>query len=124
MPGRMTQFDDQRVVSKALQDRGEIRDGFGGAVEGKRELQKDGAEFFCVSQDIKARADSAFVFSTGGGIVREPLPELGGEQERRVGRDAVDPGRGVVGAERLVERSIDFDGVEESGEVLGFVKAF
>ena len=55
--------------------------------------------------------------------MREPLPELGGEEERRVGRDAVDPGRGVVGPEGLVERSIDFDGVKESGEVGGLVKA-
>ena len=54
----------------------------------------------------------------------EALPEFGGEEERGVCGDAFDPGSGVVRMDWLVERSIDFDGVEKLCEEGGFVKRF
>ncbi len=53
----------------------------------------------------------------------ESLPEFGGEKEARIYEDTIDPLRGVVGAQGLVERRVDFDGIEEFGEVGGFVEA-
>jgi len=52
----------------------------------------------------------------------EALPEFGGEEERGIRRYAFDPGGGVIWADRLIEGSIDFDGVEKLGEESGFVK--
>jgi len=123
LPGRVAQFDNQRVIGEAHKRGGQVRDRFARAMERKRELQKDGAEFLRITKDIKAGADSAFVLGRGGEIMGEPLPELGGKQKCRVGRDAIHPGCGVVGAKWLVKRSVNFDGVEESSEVCGLVKA-
>ena len=52
----------------------------------------------------------------------EALPEFGGEEERRVSGDPLDPTGGVVWADWLIERSIDFDGVKKLSEKCGFVK--
>src|SRR5712691_10768280 len=54
----------------------------------------------------------------------EFLPELGGEDEARVGGDAFEPLFRMVGLERLIEGRVDLDGVEELREISGFVKAF
>ena len=56
--------------------------------------------------------------------MREPLPEFGGKDEARVGRDAVDPLGGVVGPNGIVERGVDLNSVEEFGQISCFVKAF
>jgi len=54
--------------------------------------------------------------------VGEALPEFGGEEERRICSYALDPRGGVFRADGLVERSVDFDGVEKLGEEACFVK--
>src|SRR5260370_9172107 len=54
----------------------------------------------------------------------EFLRERGGGEEGGVGGHWVEPLLGVVGLERLIERRVDFDGVEELREISGFVKAF
>ena len=46
------------------------------------------------------------------------------EDKGRIGDDAIEPECGVIGAQRLVEGGIDFDGIEEFGEVGCFVKLF
>src|SRR6266852_246419 len=56
--------------------------------------------------------------------MREFLPELGGEDEARVGGNSFEPLLGVVGLGRLIEGRVDLDGVEELREISGFVKAF
>src|SRR5262249_39416932 len=52
------------------------------------------------------------------------LPELRGEHEARVSADQLDPVLGKVGFQRLVERSINLDGVEKLREISSFMKSF
>ena len=54
----------------------------------------------------------------------EALPELGGEEERGICGHTIDPGGGVVRTNGLIERCVDFDGVEKLGEECGLVKVF
>ena len=124
LPGGVAKFDDERIVGKALKQGGKMRGGFGGLVKGKRELQEDGAEFFCVAEDVEAGADGALVFGAGRGFMGEALPEFCGEEEGGIGGYAIDPGGGVFWADWLVEGSVDFDGVEKLGEESCFVEAF
>ena len=124
VPGTVADFDDQGIVGEALQDGFEVCLGFRFAVEGKRELEEDGAEFAGLAESVETGADSFFVFERGGRIVREFPPQFGGEDEIGICGNALDPASGVVGAERLVKRSVDFDGVEELREISGFVEAF
>ena len=92
-------------------------------MKGERELEEHGAELACFSENIKTRACGAFVFGGGGRFVGEALPEFGGEAERGICCDTLDPGGGVVGSDWLIERGVDFDGVEELSEECRFVKA-
>ena len=95
---------------------------FGRLVKGKRELEEHGAEFACVAENVEAGADVAFVFGGGQGFVREALPEFCGEEKREVCGYALDPACGVVRADRLIKRSVDFDGIEKLGEERSLVK--
>ena len=122
LPGSVAQFHDQRVVGEALHNGQEVRGSFARAMEGKRELREDRAKLFGVAQHVKTLADRAFVFGSSRRIMREFLPELRSENERGIGGDSFEPGSRVVGAERLIKGSIDFDSVEEFGEVRGFVE--
>src|SRR5262249_27388911 len=127
VPGVVAHFDDEWVIAKAQKHRGKIRHGFLGAMKGKRELQQHRAEFSGGAQDIKAGADGALVLGRGSGnsgsnIVRETLPKFCSEKETRVAGDKINPLLGIFRFQRLVKRSIDFDGVEEVGEVRSFVK--
>ena len=97
--------------------------GFWRFVKGERELEENGAELACFSENIEARACGAFVFGRGGRFVGEALPEFGGEVERAICCDTLDPGGGVVGSDWLVEGGVDFDGVEELSEECRFVEA-
>ena len=99
-------------------------DGFRRFVNGKRELQEHRAKLACFAENVEASANVTLVFSGSRGFVGEALPEFGGEEERGVCGDALDPGSGVVRMDWLVERSIDFDGVEKLGEKCGFVECF
>lgn len=108
IPSGMTKFDDERIITKTEKDRGEKSYGLLCAVEGERELEEDGAEFVGVAKDVEAGTDGALV---GGGdarrggdsVVRESLPEFGGEDKTGIGGDEVEPVSSVNGAERLVE---------------------
>ena len=99
-------------------------DGFCRFVKRKRKLEEHRAKLACLTENIETCARGAFVFNGGGRLVGEALPEFGGEEERRVCGDLLDPTEGVVRADWLIERSIDFDGVEKLGEKCGFVKSF
>ena len=61
-------------------------------------------------------------WNAGIDVVSESLPEFCGKNEAGIGGDTIDPLRGVFGAKRLIERSVDFDGVKEFSEIGGFVK--
>ena len=122
LPGSVAKLDGEWVVGEALQEDGEITGGFLGVVKRKRELQKDGAEFARFLKNVEAGADGFLVIFCGRGLVGELLPEFRGKEESRVGGDALQPTCGVLGAQRLVERSIDLDGVEEFGEIRGLVE--
>jgi hypothetical protein len=122
VPRVVADFDDERVIAKAEENGGEIRDGFPGAMKRKRELKKDGAEFIGGAENIEAGADGAFVVGGGAGVVGEFLPELGGEDEARIGGDKIDPVGGKIGAHGLVKGGINLNGVEEFGEIGGFVE--
>src|SRR5580692_7414932 len=98
--------------------------GFGRFVKGKRELEEHRAELARLAENVEAGADVALVFAGGGGFVGEALPEFGGEKEDGICRYAFDPGGGVVGADGLIERGVDFDGVEKLSEERCFVKVF
>src|SRR5882762_8759249 len=123
-PRCVANFDDQRIVGKAFEQRREIGKGLLGLVKRKRELQEDGAEFAGSMENVKAGTDGALVRKggAGNGVVSESLPEFGGEKEAWICEYTIDPLRGVVGAQGLVERGVDFDGVEKFGEVGGFVE--
>src|SRR6266480_3848110 len=62
--------------------------------------------------------------SSGSDIVREPLPELGRENESRIRRHSIDPLGRVVRTQRLVERSVDLDSVKEFREISRLVESF
>ena len=124
IPGGVADFDDERVIGEALEHGGEIGGGFLGAMERERKLEEDGAEFVGGAKDVEAGTDRAFVVAGGAGVVREFLPEFGGEEKSRIGGNAVEPAGGVIGTQRMVERSVDLDGIEESGKILGLVESF
>src|ERR1700757_1904968 len=81
LPGRVAQLYDKRVIGKAGEHGGEVRNCFARAMERKRKLQEDSAEFLRLAQNIEARTDGAFILSCGRGVVCEFLPELGGIYE-------------------------------------------
>jgi hypothetical protein len=93
-------------------------------MERKGELKEDGAELVGRAKNVKAGTDRALVVGAGAGVVREFLPEFGGEEKSRIGGNAVEPIGGMIGTQRMVERSVDLDGVEESGKILGLVESF
>src|SRR5260370_8509655 len=88
----------------------------------EREWQQDRTELVRGAKHSEARAHGAFIRRGGRGcygsaVVREALPELGGEDKARIRRHAIDPLRGVVWPQRLVKRGIDLDGVKEFREI-------
>ena len=115
LPGRMAQLNDKGIIREAGEDTREVVDGFGGAMKGKRELKEDRAEFVCLSKNIETCTNGALVFGGGRRVVSEFLPEFRGEHKGRISGDAVEPECGVIGTQRLVERGIDFDSIEEFG---------
>src|SRR4029077_11025027 len=95
----------------------------------KRELQEDRAKLLRRAQHVEARANGAFILGGRAGryglnIMGESLPEFGGKQKSRIGRDAIEPLRRVLRAQRLVKRSIDLNGVEVFREIRRFVESF
>ena len=121
----MADFDDQGIIGKAFKKCREIRNGLLRAVKRKRELEENGAEFAGSAEDVKASADGTLVGGGGAGdrVVSETLPEFGGEEETWIYEDTIDPMRGVVGAQGLIERRVDFDGVEKFSKIGGFMEA-
>ena len=129
VPRGVANFYDKRIVGEAFKSSGKGGDGFFRTMERERELEEDSAKFIRSAQDVEASTDGAFVFRGGDrtsntGIVGESLPEFGGEEEAGIGGYTVKPLRGVIGTQRLVERSVDLDGVEKSGKIGGFVETF
>ncbi len=125
----MANFNDERIVGEAFKSSGEGGDGFFRTMERERELEEDSAEFIRSAQDVEASTDGAFVFcgrdrAINRGIVSKSLPEFGGEEEAGIGGYTVKPLRGVIGTQRLVERSVDLDGVEKFSEKGSFVETF
>src|ERR1700682_2273854 len=95
----------------------------------KRKLQQDRAEPLRRAKHIEARANSVFICRSGARcrgsyVVRESLPELGGEDKARIRQHAVDPLRRMVRTQRLVERSVDLDGVKEFRKIGRLVESF
>src|SRR5258708_19922596 len=95
----------------------------------KGELQQHGGEFICGAKYIEAGANGSLILCSGSRcyrsyVVRESLPEFGGEHKARIGRHAFDPLRRVVRAQRLVKRSIDFDGVKKFREISHLLEPF
>src|SRR6266478_5160951 len=131
VPGGVADFDGQRVVGKTREKRGEIFRRIWRAVKSERELQQHSAELAGLVEYVEAGANGAFFVGAdlrGGGIakigvVRKFLPQLGGEHEARIGGDAFQPLFGMLWVQRLVEGSVDFDGVEELRKIGSFVKA-
>jgi hypothetical protein len=122
LPGSVAQFDNEGIVTETSEYGAEILDGLRRAVEGKRELQQDGAELVGFAQNVEALADGTFIFWGGGRIVSEFLPHLRGEDEGRIGSDAFEPEGRVIWIQGLVEGSVDLDGIKEAREIGGFVK--
>src|ERR1700728_4687587 len=56
-------------------------------------------------------------------LMRKSLPQLGGEQESRIIRNALQPLMRLPWLQRRIERGVDLDGVEKLREVRRFVKA-
>ncbi len=90
----------------------------------KRELQEHGAEFARFLKHVETGTDGFLVIFCGRRFVSEFLPEFRGEEERGVGRHALQPTCGVLGAQRLVEGRVDLDGIEEFREIGGLVEIF
>ncbi len=129
IPRSVANFDDQGIVSEALENGGEKRHGFRSAMKRKRELQQDRAEPLRRAKHIEARANGALircdgVRCRGSRFVCESLPELGGEDKAQIRRYAVDPLGRLVRTQRLVERSVDLDSVKEFGEISRLVESF
>src|SRR5712692_10489987 len=122
VPGGMPHLHDQRVIGEPLDQFFQIRDVIRRMVERKRELQQHRAQLAGVPQQVKSRPDGALVFRGGSAFVREFLPEFRGEQKPRVRRHACQPLPAEDWPEGLVERRVDLDGVEEFGQVSGFVE--
>src|SRR5438093_3105594 len=121
-PRAVAYFDHQRIVRKPFQYGREVRDSLRRAMKRKRKLQQDGAEFVDRAKHIEARANGAFIRRRrsrryGSYVVRESLPEFGGEHKARIRRHAIDPLRRVVRTQRLVKRSVDLDSVKEFREI-------
>ena len=53
----------------------------------------------------------------------EALPKLRSKNESRIGCHPVNPLGGVVGANGIIKRGVNLDGVEKLGEIRGVVKA-
>jgi hypothetical protein len=114
---------DQSVVAKRFQQALQARQMLGRMVKRKRELEQNGAQPSRALQYVKAPADGLGVFGRRSLLVRESLPELGGEKKSRICSDAAKPLRGNPGLERAVKRRVDLDRIEKLGQIPGFVKA-
>src|SRR5271168_1931297 len=68
-------------------------------------------------KNVEPLTNDFYVVGARAFFVRESLPELGGEEESRIGGDALEPLRRESGLEWVVKRSIDFDRVEVFREV-------
>ena len=122
IPRSVANFDDQRIVGEAPENRREIRHGLPSAMKRKRELQQNCPKLVGRAKHVKARANGALVCRAGArncrsDVMRETLPQLGGENKPRIRRHAIDPLRRVVRTQRLVKRSVDLDGVKEFREI-------
>src|SRR5690348_2876606 len=128
VPGVVAHFNDEWIVAKTQQHRGKVRHGFLGAMKGKRELQQDRAELARRPQYVKPGPHGALVVRGGAGsggsnVVREALPQFCGEEETRIAGDKIEPLFDIFRFERLVKRSVDFDGVEKLGKIRGFMES-
>src|SRR5690348_1031302 len=92
-------------------------------MERERELKQDGAKFASLAQHVEAGAGFALFFGGCVGVMSESLPKLCSEHELRVPRNSFDPLPAMFRLQRLIKRSVDFDGAEVFGKVCGLVEA-
>ena len=109
----MAKLDNQGVLHEALQQLGQVGNGLARAMKREGELHEHSAQFCLAHQNVESHANFPFFRAPRGKIVREALPQFGGEHEPWVGSDFLDPLFGLFDAQRAVERGVDFDGVEE-----------
>ena len=86
-------------------------------MERKRKLQQEGAKLSRILNTSESRADSDFITFRGVRLVSEVLPQLRGELESGIGGHLLDPAPAMFGAQRLIERRIDLDRIEEFGQI-------
>src|SRR5438046_9696482 len=95
-------------------------------MEGEADVQQYGAELAGSAQHVEAGADGALVLGRAGGgesdVVGEAPPKFRGKNKAAITGDEVNPLLGSLQFERLVKRSIDFDGVEKLGQIRGLME--
>jgi len=87
-------------------------------------LEKDGAEFVGGAENAKPPRTARSSAGVAPGIESwvNRLPEFGGEKEAWIARTRSSIARRDR-TQGLVERRVDFDGVEKFGKIGGFVEA-
>ncbi len=124
LPRGVAKFNNERIVGESFEDPDKMSDSFAVAMKREGKLDKNGAEFARIAKHVEASPNRTFIFGGSARFVGESLPKFCGEQESGIRGDAIDPHGSVVGPQRLVERRVDFDGVEETGEISSFVELF
>src|SRR5215471_15696376 len=92
-------------------------------MKGKWKLKQDCAQLAGVAQRVESGAHRALVFRSRIGVVRELLPQLRGENKTRIGRHELNPLPAVFWLQRLVERGVDLNRVEELSKIGGLMEA-
>jgi len=118
-PRDVPDFDHQGVFFEFGDDSGEPLPVFRRGRERPGELDEDCTELAGVEEGLHARSVSVDVGGIPGrlALVREAPPELGGEAEVGVVRDALEPAFGVGRWRRPVEAGVNLNAVNVAGEI-------
>src|SRR6267142_3788394 len=122
VPSSVAHFHREWIIRKSLQQRGKTRCRLRIAMKRERELQQHRSQLAGLLQYIEAGTHRALIFRGSARVMREFLPHLRCENKTRIGRNSLNPLLGMLRVQRLIKRSIDFDGVKKLRQVGGFMK--
>ncbi len=119
VPGRVPNLDHERIVGELRRHIVQPLERVVTRLERPRKLHQHRAQPLALGQRIQTGADRVrFVFRPRlVALVREALPQLGGELEVVVVGDSASPARRYVGPRRPVEGRVHLDRVEVARQI-------
>src|SRR5580704_3253308 len=118
----MPNFNDERIISKHLDQMSQACKRLGRVMKRERELKQYSGELSGIKQRLETSAHSFLVVGSRVWFVRKFLPQLCCKEKAWISRHTPYPLRRELWLERLVERRVDLDRVEIFGEKRRFMK--